>query len=70
MPRKARIDAPGALLHIIIRGIERKAIFKEEEPYLKQLVGYIHLNPFRARIVETIQALETYPFKGGYPAYQ
>ena len=28
MPRQARIDAPGALHHIIIRGIERKAIFK------------------------------------------
>ena len=30
MPRKARIDAPGALQHIIIRGIERKAIFKDD----------------------------------------
>ncbi len=29
MPRKARIDAPGALHHIIIRGIERKAVFKD-----------------------------------------
>jgi REP element-mobilizing transposase RayT len=29
MPCKARIDAPGALHHIIIRGIERKAIFKD-----------------------------------------
>ena len=29
MPRKARIDAPGALHHIITRGIERKAIFKD-----------------------------------------
>jgi hypothetical protein len=29
MPRKARIDAPGALRHIIIRGIEGKAIFKD-----------------------------------------
>ncbi len=29
MPRKARIDAPGGLHHIIIRGIERKAIFKD-----------------------------------------
>jgi REP element-mobilizing transposase RayT len=29
MPRKSRIDAPGALHHIIIRGIERKAIFKD-----------------------------------------
>jgi REP element-mobilizing transposase RayT len=29
MPRLARIDAPGALHHIIIRGIERQAIFKD-----------------------------------------
>jgi hypothetical protein len=29
MSRKARIDAPGALHHIIIRGIERKAVFKD-----------------------------------------
>ncbi len=27
MPRKARIDAPGALHHIISRGIERRKIF-------------------------------------------
>jgi putative transposase len=27
MPRKARIDAPGALHHIILRGIERRKIF-------------------------------------------
>ena len=143
MPRQARIDAPGALQHIIIRGIERTVIFKndtdredfinrlgnllqetetacyawafmtnhvhlllrtgatsistvmrrlltgyavsfnrrhrryghlfqnryksilcEKDPYLKQLVGYIHLNPFRAGMVETVQALRTYPFTG------
>jgi putative transposase len=29
MPRKARIDAPGALHHIIVRGIERRDIFKD-----------------------------------------
>ena len=29
MPRKARIDAPGAVQHIIIRGIERKDIFRD-----------------------------------------
>jgi putative transposase len=29
MPRKARIDAPGALHHVIVRGIERKAIFRD-----------------------------------------
>jgi len=33
MPRKARIDAPGALHHIVMRGIERKAIFKDGHDY-------------------------------------
>ena len=33
MPRKARIDAPGALHHIIVRGIERNAIFKDSKDY-------------------------------------
>ncbi len=31
MPRKARIDAPGALHHIIIRGIERRKIFRDNK---------------------------------------
>jgi putative transposase len=30
MPRKARIDATGAIQHIIIRGIERKKIFRND----------------------------------------
>ena len=30
MPRKARIDAPGALHHIIVRGIERRKIFNDD----------------------------------------
>lgn len=143
MPRKARIDAPGALHHIIIRGIERQAIFKdaqdysnfisrlanvlletetpcfawalmtnhahillrtgyasistvmrrqltgyaqqfnrrhrrhgplfqnrfksilcEEQPYLLELVRYIHLNPLRAGIVKDLKALKTYPHSG------
>lgn len=29
MPRKARLDAPGALHHIICRGIERRKIFDD-----------------------------------------
>ena len=31
MPRKARIDAPGALHHIIVRGIERRKIFFDDD---------------------------------------
>ena len=30
MPRKSRIDAPGALHHIIVRGIEGSDIFKND----------------------------------------
>ena len=33
MPRKARIDAPGALHHIIARGIARTKIFKDKADY-------------------------------------
>lgn len=143
MPRKARIDAPGAIHHIIGRGIERRKIFNDdadresflrrlgvvieetstpcygwalmpnhfhlvlrtgnapistvmrrlltgyatgynrryrrnghlfqnrfksilcqEDIYLKQLVGYVHLNPLRAGIVADLKALTTYPYSG------
>jgi len=40
MPRKARIDAPGAVHHVIIRGIERKNIFRSDsdrENFLSRL---------------------------------
>ena len=30
MPRKARIDAPGAVHHLIARGIERGEIFQDD----------------------------------------
>ena len=139
MPRRSRIDAPGALHHIVVRGIEQKRIFKddrdyrnfvdrlanilaqtstscfawalmknhahlllrtglfpistimrrlltgyaqqfnrrhkrhghlfqnryksflcEEEPYLLELVRYIHLNPLRAGIVKDLKDLANY----------
>ncbi len=31
MPRKAHIDMSGALHHLIIRGIERKRIFRNDQ---------------------------------------
>jgi putative transposase len=40
MPRKARIDAPGALHHLIVRGIDRCDIFRGEvgcENFLSRL---------------------------------
>lgn len=30
MPRQARLDAPGTLHHVIIRGLERRAIVKDD----------------------------------------
>ena len=44
MPRKTRIDAPGALHHIIARGIERKKIFKDDmdrDKFLERLGGIL-----------------------------
>ncbi len=40
MPRIARLDAPGVLHHIMIRGIERRKIFrndKDREDFLDRL---------------------------------
>lgn len=143
MPRKARLDAPGTLHHVIIRGIEKrkivdndkdrsefvdrmgrlsidlntpiyawslmtnhahillksgpaglpnfmrklltgyainynkrhrrhghlfqnryKSIVCEEDAYFKQLVSYIHLNPLRAGLVETLFKLDWYRWCG------
>jgi REP element-mobilizing transposase RayT len=41
-----------------------KSIVCEEEPYLLELVRYIHLNPVRAGLVPTVKALRGYPWTG------
>ncbi len=41
-----------------------KAILCEEDPYFLELVRYIHLNPVRAGIVKTLDALARYPWTG------
>ena len=143
MPRQARIDAPGALQHVLVRGIERQRIFQDdadretfllrlrqvllksgagcyawalmpnhvhlllktgllpiamtmqrlltgyavdfnrrhrrhghlfqnryksilcqEEPYLLELVRYIHLNPLRGTLVQDLEELDSYPYAG------
>jgi putative transposase len=143
MPRHARLDAPGTLHHVMVRGIERTQIFRTEadradflgrlaalveahaltvyawallpnhahllvqtgpiplaasmrklltgyvvnfnrrhkrvghlvqnryrsivveaEPYLLELVRYLHLNPVRARVVLDLRRLARYPWTG------
>jgi REP element-mobilizing transposase RayT len=41
-----------------------KSIVVEEEPYLLELVRYLHLNPLRAGTVTTLRALDRYPWAG------
>ena len=52
-----------------------KSIVCDEDPYLLELVRYIHLNPLRAGIVPSLSGLDSYPWcghsvilgKGGMP---
>ncbi len=143
MPRRARLDFPGALHHVMARGIERREIFRddadreafvkrleavldetktpcyawalvpnhfhlllvsgakpvrkamqsllvryasyfnrrhrraghlfqnryksilcERDPYFRELVRYIHLNPLRARLVRDLRGLDAHPWTG------
>ena len=41
-----------------------RSIVVEEEPYLLELTRYIHLNPLRAGIVQTLAGLDRYPWTG------
>ena len=41
-----------------------KSIVCEEEPYLLELVRYIHLNPLRAGMVTSLEELDLYPWSG------
>jgi putative transposase len=41
-----------------------KSIVVEEEPYFLELVRYIHLNPVRAKILDSVSRLDRYPYTG------
>jgi REP element-mobilizing transposase RayT len=43
MPRQARIDAPGALHHVIVRGIARRRVFNDDadRDFLVERLGQI-----------------------------
>jgi putative transposase len=41
-----------------------KSVLCEEEAYLLALVRYIHLNPIRANIIQTLEELDRYPSSG------
>ena len=143
MPRQARLDAPDALHHVMVRGLERRVIFRDDqdradfvarlaalakagawtvyawallpnhahllvrtgtrplarsmrslltgyagyfnrrhkrvghlfqnryksivveaEPYLLELIRYLHLNPLRAQVVPDLRRLDRFPWTG------
>jgi REP-associated tyrosine transposase len=41
-----------------------KSILCQEDPYLLELVRYIHLNPLRGKMVDHLDALAHYPYSG------
>jgi hypothetical protein len=41
-----------------------KSILCQEDPYLLELVRYIHLNPVRANLVSDLKSLDKYPYCG------
>jgi hypothetical protein len=41
MPRQARLDAPGTLHHVIVRGLERGAIVRDDADRSRQCTGYV-----------------------------
>ena len=41
-----------------------KSVVCEEDPYLLELVRYIHLNPLRAGLVKDLKELDRYPWSG------
>jgi len=41
-----------------------KSIVCEEDPYLLELIRYIHLNPLRASLVKDLKELDKYPWSG------
>jgi hypothetical protein len=41
-----------------------KSVLCQKDPYLLELVRYIHLNPLRAGIVKGLKVLGTYPYCG------
>lgn len=41
-----------------------KSVVCDEDPYLLELIRYIHLNPLRAKLVQDLKELDKYPWSG------
>ena len=62
MPRKARLDAPGALHHIVVRGIERRKVFYDDtdrDDFLERLSAILGESCQRSIKVYQFQSLKS-----------
>ena len=73
MPRTARLDAPGVLHHIMIRGIERRKISTLKNWYgififtllnFPEGTLFNRVNPIRAGIINSLDELKSYDYCG------
>jgi len=58
MPRKAKIDAPGVLHHVIVRGIEHGKIFRsdyDQKNFLNQPGKLISVLPYNLFVLPIIR---------------
>jgi hypothetical protein len=73
MPRKLRVEYPGAMYHVMSRGDRCENIFLDDvDPSgngcLRTACDYVHLNPVRAGILKAEERLLAYPWSS-WPAY-
>ena len=61
MPRKLRVEYPGAIYHVMSRGDGKGDIFLGNG-YLRTVCDYVHLNPVRAKLLGPEQRLLEYPW--------
>jgi len=73
VPRTARLDAPGVLHHVMIRGIERRKISTLKNWYgifIFTLLNFPkgtlfnRVNPIRAGIINNLDELKSYDYCG------
>jgi REP element-mobilizing transposase RayT len=56
MPRKLRIEYPGAMYHVMSRGDRREKIFVDDVEFS------VRLNPVRVRMLKAQERLLSYPW--------
>ena len=64
MPRKLRVEYPGAIYHLMSRSNGKGVVFETDvdRQDLRTVCDYVHLNPVRAKLLKPEQRLLEYPW--------